>query len=653
MGQRKKTKKEKKKEKKERRVRGAKFPRADDPTNEVLCVCVAVHPNGVSANNAKRARTDAIERDKLRWEDKQGDRREILKRQGKAELDGGWYEVFYHGRLNEQRVKQLRGEKPVFFHRAGNELGCLAMFRDRLAQLRPEFPLTWNGNGFDLPFIDDRLRLHHGKRAHEVYDVSDMVGAPTEWAARRERWGTKQARFASKQAGKRGGRDVQWPGMPWTDVMQTVIKTFKLRSYKLDSVAEAFLGEHKEDMDPAHITPTWDRDENGAADVASYCCWDAELPWRISQARKLTEDMVQMARVTMVPPQLLNTRGASIQSYIQVLAEAKIAGFLVHHHEPPPEVGDGTRGEAKFKGAVVIDPSPGFYPQPVLTLDFSSLYPSEAISHNLCWTTWVPPWMLDSVPEADRFQTPAGHWFVHPHVRKGLLPARLRRVLAARKDVRAEGERADDEGDVARARSMDTRQLKLKVVANSMYGYTGAEASLPCFAVSESITAYGRRDIMMVKGLVEERYPGFRVIYGDTDSVMVLTPEGTTVEEALRIMREMAKMVNAVFADDPNSVMSITPEKVYTNYRLLTKKRYAGLFWTRPDKPDKVCTCVCVFIEYTEWYSHDRHRWGRQRYVQARDNCDTAVHSLQWPRGVLHLLHRLFVKCVVYHLAAF
>lgn len=44
-------------------------------------------------------------------------------------------------------------------------------------------------------------------------------------------------------------------------------------------------------------------------------------------------------------------------------------------------------GEDEFEGATVIEPRKGYYSLPIATLDFSSLYPSIMMAHNLCYTT--------------------------------------------------------------------------------------------------------------------------------------------------------------------------------------------------------------------------------------------------------------------------
>lgn len=45
----------------------------------------------------------------------------------------------------------------------------------------------------------------------------------------------------------------------------------------------------------------------------------------------------------------------------------------------------------QFEGAIVIEPLKGYYKIPIATLDFSSLYPSIMMAHNLCYTTLLAP----------------------------------------------------------------------------------------------------------------------------------------------------------------------------------------------------------------------------------------------------------------------
>lgn len=73
------------------------------------------------------------------------------------------------------------------------------------------------------------------------------------------------------------------------------------------------------------------------------------------------------------------------------------------------------------------------------------------------------------------------------------------------------------------------------------------------------------------------------VIYGDTDSVMVKF--GTnSIEEAMRLGQEAAGYVSTHFI----APIKLEFEKVYCPYLLMNKKRYAGLYWTKPQKYDKM-----------------------------------------------------------------
>ena len=49
-------------------------------------------------------------------------------------------------------------------------------------------------------------------------------------------------------------------------------------------------------------------------------------------------------------------------------------------------------GEENFEGATVIEPKRGYYDMPIATLDFSSLYPSIMMAHNLCYTSLIKVW---------------------------------------------------------------------------------------------------------------------------------------------------------------------------------------------------------------------------------------------------------------------
>jgi DNA polymerase delta subunit 1 len=96
--------------------------------------------------------------------------------------------------------------------------------------------------------------------------------------------------------------------------------------------------------------------------------------------------------------------------------------------------------------------------------------------------------------------------------------------------------------------------------------------------------------IEKTKELVETKYTkqnGYEhnatVIYGDTDSVMVLFGP-SQIEKCMEMGNEAATFVSQQFIKP----IKLEFEKVYYPYLLISKKRYAGLYWTNPNHYDKM-----------------------------------------------------------------
>lgn len=181
--------------------------------------------------------------------------------------------------------------------------------------------------------------------------------------------------------------------------------------------------------------------------------------------------------------------------------------------------------------------------------------------------------------------TPTGSVFVKPHVRRGILPTILHELLAARKVAKKDMKAAKDP---MRRDVMNGRQLALKISANSVYGFTGATVGqLPCIEISSSVTGFGREMIEDTKNCVEEMYSiknGYtwdsEVVYGDTDSVMIKFG-CDDVKTSMELGEEAAVAVTEKLFVKP---IRLEFEKIYYPYLLMNKKRYAGLYWTRPDR---------------------------------------------------------------------
>jgi DNA polymerase delta subunit 1 len=280
----------------------------------------------------------------------------------------------------------------------------------------------------------------------------------------------------------------------------------------------------------------------------------------------------------------LLTRGQMIKVASQLFRQARANNYLV----PTNRGGGGGEDGVAFEGATVLDPTTGFYTEPIATLDFASLYPSIIIAHNLCYSTIITQAQANQLDDSNVTKTPCGNFFVKSSLRPGLLPLVLQDLLSARKRARKELAEATDP---LTKMVLNGRQLALKISANSVYGFTGATVGmLPCLEISSSTTAFGRQMIDATKSLVEQKFTrlnGFEhdavVVYGDTDSVFVKFG-CDNVAESMRLGKLAADEISKTFL----SPIKLEFEKIYYPDLLMNKKRYAGLYWTKADTFDKL-----------------------------------------------------------------
>lgn len=454
------------------------------------------------------------------------------------------------------------------------EREVLLAWRDFIREVDPDIIIGYNICKFDLPYLIERA------------SVLGIAEFPILGRIRNSRVRVKDTTFSSRQYGTRESKEVTVEGRVQFDLLQVMQRDYKLSSYSLNSVSAHFLSEQKEDVHHSIISDLQNGNAETRRRLAVYCLKDAYLPQRLLDKLMFIYNYVEMARVTGVPISFLLSRGQSIKVLSQLLRKAKQKNLVL------PNVKQAGSEQGTYEGATVLEANAGFYEKPIATLDFASLYPSIMMAYNLCYCTLVTPedvHKLNLPPECVN-KTPSGEIFVKSSLQKGILPEILEELLAARKRAKADLKEAKDPLEKA---VLDGRQLALKISANSVYGFTGATVGqLPCLEISSSVTSYGRQMIEHTKKLVEEKFTtlgGYEhnaeVIYGDTDSVMVLFGV-STVEAAMNLGREAAEYISGTFMKP----IKLEFEKVYYPYLLISKKRYAGLLWTNPDKFDKMDT---------------------------------------------------------------
>ncbi|TMW55834.1 hypothetical protein Poli38472_008482 [Pythium oligandrum] len=252
---------------------------------------------------------------------------------------------------------------------------------------------------------------------------------------------------------------------------------------------------------------------------------------------------------------------------------------------------------------LVMEPLSTFYSDPVVVLDFQSLYPSLVIGYNLCYSTLygrlksgLKPELeaelgvVDFTPSSsgllqDRDNliiSPSGTLYSSKVNRLGVLPVILDEILATRIMVKNAMKKAKERGQERLEKVLNARQLALKLLANVTYGYTAAGFSgrMPCAQLADSIVQSGRCTLEAAVRLVEgNREWNAKIVYGDTDSLFVLL-RGRSKQQAFRIGQEIADVVTA---SNPKPV-TLKLEKVYMGSILVSKKRYVGLKFENPNQ---------------------------------------------------------------------
>lgn len=217
---------------------------------------------------------------------------------------------------------------------------------------------------------------------------------------------------------------------------------------------------------------------------------------------------------------------------------------------------------AKYEGGLVLEPKHGYYDQLVLLLDFHSLYPSIIQEFNICFST-LPYWnsLLSTNTNTD----------TSLNTDQGFLPSIVKRLISERNAVKQQLSQSNQ----SNATELNIRQKALKLVANSLYGCLGFQNSrFYCESLAALITHQGRDILRHAIHIVEEESKG-QVIYGDTDSLLILIPQVTDMTQLVQISESIAQRINQTY-----SVLEIGLDSIFKSLLLMDKKKkYGALKW--------------------------------------------------------------------------
>ena len=167
-------------------------------------------------------------------------------------------------------------------------------------------------------------------------------------------------------------------GVVQIDLLKVVQRDHKLDSYKLDNVAKHFMNQQKVDLSPKELFKNFkDGTSDKIKEIAVYCIMDCKLVNDLINKLQVITNNLGMSNVCVVPFSYLFLRGQGIKIFSLVAKFCKEENFLIK------DLSEDDIDKNSYEGAIVFVPTPGIYFEPVVVMDYNSLYPSSMIAENI------------------------------------------------------------------------------------------------------------------------------------------------------------------------------------------------------------------------------------------------------------------------------
>jgi DNA polymerase elongation subunit (family B) len=248
--------------------------------------------------------------------------------------------------------------------------------------------------------------------------------------------------------------------------------------------------------------------------IGRYCIADCKIAFHILEKIKSVQRTLQMAFIANIPLRYVIQKAQGIKVQSCVYAMCKQLGFVFTQ---------STKQKIVVEGACVLTPKLGFFVDPQIVLDFSSLYPSTIISQNYSPELQISPsdpffseekvnhvriernnktfhslnLLEDFVDNYDFVKKQENGQF------EGIFPMILRKLLDERAKVRQLMKNKDGKLTQQQIMILDAQQLSIKVLCNSFYGILGARGVLYCPEIARCTTKTGRDALKQAHDFIE------------------------------------------------------------------------------------------------------------------------------------------------------
>jgi DNA polymerase-2 len=348
---------------------------------------------------------------------------------------------------------------------------CLEAVINAITAYDPDCLVGWNVVDFDL-----RILQNHCDRVDLAFTIG-RNSVPAVWRARTDHPERYYLEVEGRQIidGPGAFRSAAWSFDDFS--LETVAQTLLQRGKKI---------EHSDDR--VNEIERLYRDQPDA--FVQYNLADAQLVLDLFERAGLWHFLIERSHLTGLAMDRVGGSSAAFNTVYMPRLHRR--GYIAAN------VGEQQLQTAS-PGGFVMDSIPGIY-RNVLVLDFKSLYPA------IIRTFLIDPLGLREGLSAPLGETVPGFLDARFHRQKHILPALIDQLWQAR--------------DQAKAEHNAPMSQAIKIIMNSFYGVLGS--NLCRFfdpRLASSITLRGHEILQKSRDFIEAK--GYRVIYGDTDSVFV------------------------------------------------------------------------------------------------------------------------------------
>jgi DNA polymerase elongation subunit (family B) len=434
------------------------------------------------------------------------------------------------------------------YTQCSDEKTLLKMFLIFWEQKQPDVITGWNCDGFDMPYLVNRLNIILGP----------------DFTKKLSPWG--QVDFKLRMFQGREECEYSIVGVSVLDMMLLMKKftTNARESWSLGSVAQEELGTTKLE-NPEESFDAFYR--NAFDEFVEYNIVDTELVSKINDKLKLIQLACTMAYEARI-------------NYTDVYSPVKTWDAIMHNQllsmgiVTPPRKSSGITSQ--IEGAYVKTPVPGMYRQ-IISFDFSSLYPSIMRALNLSPETYlgqtestVESCLAGTYPKTDSEVCIAPNGSMYSKKSLGIIPLVIKLYMTKRRDAKnlmLDIERqieqlkttTNDKKEIfilsQRYSELNNIQTAYKLNLNSLYGSL-ANAGFRYFNpdIAESITLTGQLLLRTLEARFDKEFSDVMKIdctgtmfYADTDSAIMTLDKvvkkyapNNTVEQNIKLIEKLA-----------------------------------------------------------------------------------------------------------------